>query len=561
MAEQFLDFVWDETKGGWVPFSQSAISVAKNQVFPRDIANIANATRISQFGLEVLRIPATNWEQEGGAAQFTAVAPISPTEEPETTLKIQDIVSVIPSVAAAYERWRTSETPLQVGTPGAPGLITTEGIKTEGVGKGIKDFVRSIFRTSAVSVDIDAPLPGDPNYVAPGGLATTGRPEARPSGIAVTAPSPMADLLGGGRPTEPTPRGVPLRTPPTGPLTVAYSSISPEDEDQEGLFTINGKAGQLLLPSQTGGASEAVDANQFANVTLFNLPPDKVKEYQRKYKVSQTGRMDNDLATKIFNDALSVSASNYSRSNPAITTGDKTQISWEDAILNPQFAGGAAGGGGVSVTAKQLSAAKNAIEIAATELGVMLDEKALNSLSNAYARGDVNATVLPYEIVRQGTIDYTKGKAADTVNNLRQTANAYGIDYNEDWYKTTVANILSGKAAQETFDEKMRQDAKSRYPSLAAQIDAGYTVQSIASPYINAMSQILEINPESINLNDPMIQQSLVYMGPDGTPSQKPIWQMEQDLRKDERWRYTKNAERELMGTGINLLRKYGLVS
>lgn len=560
MAEQFLDFVWDETKGVWVPFSQSAISIAKNQVFPREIVNIANATRVSQFGLEVLRIPAKSWEQEGGKQQFVAIAPISPDEEPETKLKIEDIIGVIPSATAAYERWRTSETPLQVGTPGQPGLATSQGIKTEGVGKGIKDFVRSIFKTNAIPVEITAPLPGDSEYVAPGGLATTGRPETTPAPVATAAPSPMQDLLGGGIQRQPQTRGVPLRTPPTGPLTVPYASISPEDEDEVGLFTINGKAGQLLLPSQTGGASEAVDANQFLNTTLYNLPPDKVKEYQRKYKVAQTGRMDNDLATKIFNDALSVSAGNYGRSNPIITTGDKTQVSWEDAILNPQFGGGV-GDGGVSVTTKQLNAARSAIEIAATELGVILEGNTLNSLANAYARGDINATVLPYEIVRQGTIDYTKGKAAETVSNLRKTANAYGIEYNDDWYKTSVANVLTGKAAQETLSEKMKQDAKSRYPSLAPQIDAGYTVQSIASPYINSMSQILELNPETISINDPMIQRALVYIGPDGTPSQKPIWQMEQDARKDERWRYTQNAEKELMGTGINLLRKYGLVT
>lgn len=562
MAETYLDFVWDETKGGWVPFSQSAISIARNQVFPREIINIANATRISQFGLEVLRVPATNWEKEGGAAQFTAIAPISPSEEPKAKLKIEDVVLFIPSAAAAYERWRTSETPLQIGTPGKPGkpgLISSEGVQAKGIAQNVKNFVKGIFTTNAVTVDIDAPLPGDPGYQPVTGLATTGRTETGGPQLATSAPSPMQDLLGGARVREPQPRGIPLRTPPAGPLTMPYASISPEDEDEVGLFTINGKVGQLLLPSQTGSSSEAVDANQFKNVTLYNLPSDKIKEYQKKYKVAQTGRMDSALATKIFNDALSISADNYNRANPLVQ--DKTQVSWEDAILNPQFGGEAAGSGGVSVTTKQLQAAKDAIAISATQLGVMLDDKALNSLANAYARGDVNSTVLPYEIVRQGTIDYTKGQAAETVANLRKTASAYGVEYNEDWYKTSVANILSGKAAQDTYDAQIKEISKSRYPSLAEQIDAGYTVQSIASPYINAMSQILELNPETINVNDPMIQRSLVYIGPDGKPSQKPIWQMEQDLRKDERWRYTKNAERELMGTGIKLLRDFGLVS
>lgn len=351
-------------------------------------------------------------------------------------------------------------------------------------------------------------------------------------------------------------RGVPLRQV-TSPLTVPYGSLTPSEETNElGLFESNGQL-SLLLPDATGRSSSLVSLNQFT-VDLLNLPPDKVIEYQKAFGLKQTGRMDTALQGKILDRAKTASLENYNRANPLVQ--DNTQISWEDAVINPQFGGGAAGGGGVSVTAKQLQAAKDAIQISATQLGVALDDKALNSLASAYARGDVNATVLPYEIVRQGTIDYTKGAAAETVANLRKTASAYGVEYNEDWYKTSVANILSGKAAQDTYDAQIKEIAKSRYPSLAEQIDAGYTVQSIASPYINAMSQILEINPETISINDPMIQQSLVYIGPDGKPSQKPIWQMEQDARKDERWRYTKNAERELMGTGINLLRKYGLV-
>jgi hypothetical protein len=338
-----------------------------------------------------------------------------------------------------------------------------------------------------------------------------------------------------------------------------YASIG-LDEDDEGIFTINGKSNQLLLPSQTNGSSEAVDADKFVNVTLFNLPPDKVKEFQRKYKVSQTGRMDTTLAAKIFEDTKKISQNNYIRSNPLITQ-DKTQVSWEDAIINPQYSGGTDGtGGGVSVTAKQIEAAKSAIEISATQLGVILDNKALNSLANSYARGDINSTVLPYEIVRQGTLDYTKGQAAENVNNLRKIANAYGVEFNEDWYKTSVTNILTGKAAQDTYDAEIKELAKSRYPSLAAQIDAGYTVQSIASPYINSMSQILEINPEAINVNDQTIKKALLNITPEGQPSVKPLWQFEQDLRKDERWRYTKNAEQELMGTGIKLLRNFGLI-
>jgi hypothetical protein len=74
------------------------------------------------------------------------------------------------------------------------------------------------------------------------------------------------------------------------------------------------------------------------------------------------------------------------------------------------------------------------------------------------------------------------------------------------------------------------------------------------------MSQVLELNPGEITLYDDTIKRALTNINEQNQPTLKPLWQFEQDLRKDERWRYTKNAEEDLMGTGITLLRNFGLI-
>ncbi len=49
--------------------------------------------------------------------------------------------------------------------------------------------------------------------------------------------------------------------------------------------------------------------------------------------------MNAALASKIFADAKKASYENYVRSNPEVIT-DKTQVSWEDAVINPASVGG-----------------------------------------------------------------------------------------------------------------------------------------------------------------------------------------------------------------------------
>jgi hypothetical protein len=39
------------------------------------------------------------------------------------------------------------------------------------------------------------------------------------------------------------------------------------------------------------------------------------------------------------------------------------------------------------------------------------------------------------------------------------------------------------------------------------------------------------------------------------------LWQFEQDLRKDPRWNFTKNAQDSLMNTTRKVLQDFGLVS
>ena len=66
------------------------------------------------------------------------------------------------------------------------------------------------------------------------------------------------------------------------------------------------------------------------------------------------------------------------------------------------------------------------------------------------------------------------------------------------------------------------------------------------------MASVLEINPETINLNDKVLRSAI---GPDKEMS---LYDFQKMLRKDDRWQYTSNAKEEVSGIALGILRDFG---
>ena len=241
----------------------------------------------------------------------------------------------------------------------------------------------------------------------------------------------------------------------------------------------------------------------------------------------------------------------------AVNMDNPTQTLWVTA--ENQINGGG-GGTGTGLSAKELKNKRDAVKLLATELGVELTDGQVNSLGYDYANGNIDATTVKSRIASTGNINFATGEAAKTIDSLKATAASYGVSYDPSWYTQSAKDILIGKVDNDTVTQQLKELAKSRYPSLAKQIDAGYTVKQVASPYLQSMANILEINPNDITMEDPTIKQAFTSLNADGQPSTKALWQFEQDLKQDPRWRFTKNAQTDLMGTARKVLQDFGLV-
>lgn len=312
---------------------------------------------------------------------------------------------------------------------------------------------------------------------------------------------------------------------------------------------IRGRYGQpvRLRPTETG----VIDTEAaIGRINVLGPEGQKLKEQIRQV-IIQNGGSNPDDATiqKYWTSAV--------KNTAAANQTDPNQTAFDTLAYMVK---GGTGGDGTGPSSKEIKSKREAVKLLATQLGVVLTDAQINDLGYQYAAGELDATTINPRIAKIGNIDFAMGEAANTISKLKSTAADFGVSYGPDWFTQSAKDVLTGVADADTLTQAIKDLAKSRYPTLAKQIDAGYTVKQIASPYLQSMANTLEINPNDISLDDPTIKQAFTSLNAEGQPITKPLWEFEKELRRDERWRYTKNAQQDLMGTARKVLSDFGLV-
>jgi hypothetical protein len=155
--------------------------------------------------------------------------------------------------------------------------------------------------------------------------------------------------------------------------------------------------------------------------------------------------------------------------------------------------------------------------------------------------------------------DFTSGQAAAYQSRFRAMAEDYGLNVSDTTMTAWVREALNGGQDESSIKNQMIRAASSRYVALADRLKAGETIKQIADPYIQSYGKILEVNPETINIDDPLVQRALQAKDKKGKPATQTVYDFEQTLRKDPRWRQTNNA-RDLMSSTANaVLSSFGL--
>lgn len=135
---------------------------------------------------------------------------------------------------------------------------------------------------------------------------------------------------------------------------------------------------------------------------------------------------------------------------------------------------------------------------------------------------------------------------------LQATAKANGVILSPTQLDTYANEINNGKDIK-VIQNQIRQTAALGMPdSVKKLINEGTDLETIYSPYKDRMAAILELNPESISLNDSALRMAI---GPDKEMS---LYDFQRQLRKDTRWQYTNNAKEEVSNAAMKVLQDFG---
>lgn len=139
-----------------------------------------------------------------------------------------------------------------------------------------------------------------------------------------------------------------------------------------------------------------------------------------------------------------------------------------------------------------------------------------------------------------------------TVQSLQSTANANGVTLSQQQLEQYALDVQNGKDVK-VIQSQIRNLAGLGMPDNVRKLLAeGTDLDTIYSPYKQAMAAVLEINPTTIGFTDPVLRSAI---GPNG---EVPLYDFQRALRKDARWQYTNNAREDVFQSVGKVLQDFG---
>tara|TARA_R110000823_G_scaffold312616_1_gene439401 strand:+ start:7360 stop:8346 length:987 start_codon:yes stop_codon:yes gene_type:complete len=186
-----------------------------------------------------------------------------------------------------------------------------------------------------------------------------------------------------------------------------------------------------------------------------------------------------------------------------------------------------------------------------------LREFATNSRRSAWNEAELKNAMAEYVNAENGVFSGAAGEFQSTIADWSRTN---GLGLSDDAVNNYVKRIAAGDITENDVKQQLRnQYMVGTYPAWAEQIKAGQDPSDIASPYKQQMANLLEVDPETLDLNDNLLQMGLQGVNADGRPGVVPMYEFKKMIRKDDRWDKTENALAEYTSAGSSILKMFGL--
>jgi hypothetical protein len=147
----------------------------------------------------------------------------------------------------------------------------------------------------------------------------------------------------------------------------------------------------------------------------------------------------------------------------------------------------------------------------------------------------------------------TKRSEKDTLNtqSLQLIAKANGITLSPQEIEQYNLDIRNGKDINVIKNQIRNLAGIGRPDNIKKLLAEGTDLSTIYAPYKRTMATLLELDPESIDINDTTLQTAI-------GDKELPIYEFRKLLKKDPRWQYTNNAREEVSSKALRVLRDFG---
>ena len=235
--------------------------------------------------------------------------------------------------------------------------------------------------------------------------------------------------------------------------------------------------------------------------------------------------------------------------------------------------------------AQQFAAAEG-VQLTDAQLGAAIPDANLSKTKDRDVTGqdlaqwilDNNPTdvQLRAHLIQVGQVNATAlgGAIQSNAQQLKQYANDLGLNNmllppsskdGLDWFAQSARQIESGTTSLDTQKQYLINMAKRNFPAYDAQLDAGVTTRQLAAPYINSLSNLLELGTDQIDMSSPtgygaLISKALRGNNDPKNPVPMDLSTFENQVRSMPQWLNTKNAKSSILDSGVQLLQTFGLV-
>ena len=137
------------------------------------------------------------------------------------------------------------------------------------------------------------------------------------------------------------------------------------------------------------------------------------------------------------------------------------------------------------------------------------------------------------------------------IQTLQSTARANGINLSPQQLEEYALDIQNGKDINLIKNDIRYTAGLGRPDSIKKLLAEGTDLETVYAPYKITMASLLELDPNSIDINDTALQGAI-------TDRELPIYEFRRMLKKDPRWQYTNNAREEVSSKVLRVLQDFG---